>query len=292
MMKILLLGANGQLGFDILRKNQKKTHPLDIVAWQRADLDITDKDELIKKLRAQPFDVLLNCTSYHHTDHVEKTADLAFTINAFSVKQMALICKEKNARFVHISTDYVFSHSPQNQPLTEFDNPAPLNVYGASKLMGESLAQAVHEDTIIFRVASLFGVAGASGKGGNFVETMIRVGREKGQLRVISDQMMSPTSTSSIASIILKALETKVPSGVYHAVNTGIASWYEFAKTIIQNAGVKATVEPMSAAEYPSIAMRPSYSALNNNKLSKLVGPIPTWQDALNEYLREKGYLN
>lgn len=289
-MKILLLGANGQLGSDILRENQKSNHPADITAWTRSDLDITNKEELVSKLKAEEFDVLLNCTSYHNTDQVEKSADTAFMINAFCVKEMALVCKEKNARFAHISTDYVFSTN--NQLLTESDNPAPLNVYGASKLMGESLAQAVCDDTVIFRVASLFGIAGASGKGGNFVETMIRIGREKGKLRVINDQIMSPTSTASIASIILKALQTKVPAGIYHAVNSGRASWYEFAKAIIEKASVNAIVEPMLAADYPSVAVRPSYSALDNSKLTKLIGPIPAWEEALDSYLQEKGHTN
>jgi dTDP-4-dehydrorhamnose reductase len=292
MMKILLLGANGQLGSDIFRKNLMRDNPMEIIAWQRHNLDITNKEELQKKLKEQPFDVLLNCTSYHNTDHAEKTADMAFLINAFCVKEMAQICKEKNARFVHISTDYVFSHHPDNQPLTELDIPSPLNVYGASKLMGESLAESAHDDTLIFRVASLFGIMGASGKGGNFVETMLRIGREKGKLRVISDQTMSPTSTASIAEVILKAIHMQIPSGVYHTVNSGTASWYEFAKEIIQHAGVNANVEPMLAADYPSVAVRPSFSALNNNKLAKLVGPIPSWQSALDSYLREKGHIN
>lgn len=291
-MKILLLGANGQLGSDILRKNHESIHPVDIIAWKRSDIDITQKEEWIHKIKEQSFDVLLNCTSYHNTDHAEKTADMAFLINAFCVKEMALLCKEKNARFAHISTDYVFSHSKTERPHTECDSPSPLNIYGASKLMGESLAQMVHDNTVIFRVASLFGLMGASGKGGNFVETMIRIGREKGKLRVISDQVMSPTSTASIAEIILHALQKEIPSGVYHTVNSGKASWYEFAKTIIHQAGVSASVEPMPASEYPSVAVRPSYSVLDNTKLAKHIGPIPTWEETLNSYLREKGHIN
>lgn len=287
-MKLLLLGANGQLGSDIVRENNKNNYPYELIAWTRSDLDITNIDDLKQKLMAQPFDILLNCTSYHNTDHVEKTAETAFLINAFCVKEMALICKKKGARFLHISTDYVFSDSQNNQLLTESDLPKPLNVYGASKLMGESLAQVVHDDTIIFRVASLFGIAGASGKGGNFVETMMRLGREKGKLSVISDQIMSPTSTASIAQIILRALQSVIPSGVYHAVNSGSTSWFEFAKTIIEKAQINAVVLPMRAIDYPSIAMRPSYSALDNGKLTKLIGAIPAWQDVLEDYLREK----
>ncbi len=291
-MKILLLGANGQLGSDMIQQNQKTRQPAEIIAWQRSDLDITNQEELLRKIKTQSFDVLLNCTSYHNTDVVEKNAELAFLINAFCVKEMALVCKEKNARFVHISTDYVFSHSENNRPLTESDKPSPLNIYGASKLMGESLAQRVHADTIIFRVASLFGLRGASGKGGNFVETMIRMGREKGQLRLISDQIMSPTSTKSVATIILTALQANISHGIYHAVNSGKASWYEFAKKIIEKANVAATVEPMAAKDYPSVALRPAFSALDNTKLSQCVGTIPTWEEALDVYLREKGHIN
>ncbi|TAK79440.1 MAG: dTDP-4-dehydrorhamnose reductase, partial [Gammaproteobacteria bacterium] len=278
-MKILLLGANGQLGSDIVRAS----HSFEIIPWLRCDLDITDNDALKTKLMQQPFDVLINCTSYHNTDQAETNAGLAFSINAHAVKEMALLCKEKKARFMHISTDYVFSHG--KTPLTETSSPSPLNVYGASKLMGETLAQAVYDDVMIFRVASLFGIAGASGKGGNFVETMIRLGREKGKLRVIADQIMSPTATADIAEMLIKALEANIPSGIYHAVNTGYTSWYEFAKQIIAGAQVNAVVEPISAAEYPSITMRPSYSALDNSKLARLIGPIPTWQAALDKYL-------
>ncbi len=289
-MKILLLGANGQLGSDIVRANLAAPQTFEITAWRRPDLDVTDKEALRTKLLQQSFDVLINCTSYHNTEQAESNAALAFTVNTQAVKEMALVCKEKGARFVHISTDYVFSHSPEQRPLKETDCPAPLNVYGASKLMGEALAQAVYDDVIIFRVASLFGIAGASGKGGNFVETMIRLGREKGELRVIADQIMSPTATADIAKMLLKALNEKVPSGTYHAVNTGYTSWYEFAKRIIAEAKVNATVKPISASEYPSAAMRPSYSALDNSKLSQVIGRIPSWEEALQIYLQEKGH--
>ncbi len=287
-MKILLLGSNGQLGHDIVKMNALSHDPFMIQAWTRNQLDISTLDNIKTTLEKTSFDVLINCTSYHQTDQVEKNPHLAFIINAFAVKEMANVCREKKALFLHISTDYVFNDSKDNTPLEETACPAPLNIYGASKLMGESLSQAVHDTTIIFRVASLFGVAGASGKGGNFVETMIRIGREKGTIHVIADQIMSPTSTTSIANMILMALRKKIPAGIYHAVNTGSASWYEFAKNIIEKAQIKAVVHPIKAAEYPSIAVRPSYSALSNQKLARLIGQIPSWQEALDSYLIEK----
>jgi len=290
-MKILLLGSNGQLGSDILRINQKNNYPLEITGLTRADLDVSDKANIKSKLLKYSFDVLINCTSFTNTELAESNAEMAFAINAHSVKEMAEACKKKNARLVQISTDFIFSDNPHKIPLTELEPPAPVNIYGASKLMGESLAKLTLDDCLIFRVASLFGIAGASGKGGNFVETMIRVGSEKGKLRVISDQFMSPTSTADIADVILKAIMQKIPAGTYNTVNSGIASWYEFAKKIIEKTGLKVAVEPVKASEYISVITLPLFSALDNNKLSSLISPIRTWEDALDDYLLEKGHI-
>jgi len=288
-MKILLLGSSGQLGSDIIRMNHARHSPLTITALNRKNLDVTDKTKVRDTLLQHSFDVLINCTSYHNTDQVEANPIIAFDVNAYAIKHLAEICKEKHARFIQISTDYVFSH--HHQPLSESDLPSPLNIYGASKLMGEALAQAVYDDVIIFRVASLFGLRGASGKGGNFVETIIKNAKAKGQLRVISDQIMSPTSTADIAAIILKSIQLNLPAGIYHAVNSGYASWYEYAKTIIDYCQIKATVDPIPAKDYPAVAMRPTYSALNNSKLSGYIGAIPHWQNALKRYLIEKEHI-
>ena len=178
-MKVVVLGPNGQLGSDIFAANARNGGGIDIEGVGRDALDVTDLDRIEGVLGPMSFDALVNCTSYHKTDEVEKNASLAFTINAHAVQRMATVCAGKGARFVHISTDYVFS-GDATEPYVEEDRPGPLNVYGASKLMGEELARNAHDDTLVLRVASLFGVAGASGKGGNFVETMIRVAKERG----------------------------------------------------------------------------------------------------------------
>jgi dTDP-4-dehydrorhamnose reductase len=136
----------------------------------------------------------------------------------------------------------------------------------------------------------LFGVAGASGKGGNFVETMIRFGREKGHLRVVNDQTMSPTATADVAGAILKLLRSNAPAGLWHAVNSGAATWHAFAERIIRQAGVAATVEPISSSEFPTPAKRPAYSVLDNRKLAAAIGPMRAWQDALDSYLLAKGH--
>ncbi|MDM8007819.1 MAG: dTDP-4-dehydrorhamnose reductase, partial [Phycisphaerae bacterium] len=220
---------------------------------------------------------------------VERNATLAFTINAHAVKAIAEACAGKNATFVHVSTDYVFD-GRGSRPYREEDKPAPVNVYGASKAMGELLSRHVHDKTIIARVASLFGVAGASGKGGNFVETMIRVGREKGRLQVVNDITMSPTSTADVARMILDLLTEKAEPGIYHTVNSGQATWYEFAREIIARSKISAEVVPINSAQYPTAAMRPAYSVLDNHRTATVVGAIPSWHEALSRYLVEKGH--
>jgi len=289
-MKTILLGPNGQLGSDIRTENGRQGEPLLIRAVDRSILDLTDFEKAKCFLRNQHFDCLINCASYHRTDEVERNAQLAFTINAHLVQTLAEICAEKKARFVHISTDYVFGGQQKRAPLTEADGKAPVNVYGASKGMGEDLATLAGGDPMVLRVASLFGVAGASGKGGNFVETMIRLAKEKGKLSVVADQTMSPTGTADIAEAVIAMVKAGVRGGVWHVVNSGSATWYEFAKRIIDKIGVPASVTPISSAEFPTPAKRPIYSVLDNAKLASNIKPMRPWQDALDAYLIAKGY--
>lgn len=292
-MKILLLGATGQLGHDIARLAPSYSPGASITPMDIADLDVSNAAAIPGALGPISFDAIINCTSYHKTDEVEANAQQAVAINAFAVRALARVCAAKRARFIHISTDYVFDGRAK-RPYTEIDPVGPLNVYGATKAMGESLARAACDDTLIFRVASLFGVAGALGKGGNFVETMIRVGKEKGLLKVVSDQVMSPTATFDVARMLLESLKRKIPAGTYHAVNStdkGGASWFQFASRIIERSGIRAKVEPIPASAYPLPAQRPAFSVLDNSRLASLIGPIPHWHDALDRYLREKGHL-
>lgn len=288
--KILLLGANGQLGSDIVTLFAKSFSHYTITSLFKHQLDIINLETISQVLLAIDFDILINCTSFHKTDEVETNADKAFVINAKAVKIIAETCHKKNAKFIHISTDYVFSGMAE-KPYTEECNTGPVNVYGASKLMGESLIPIFCNNFLILRVASLFGIAGASGKGGNFIETMIKFGKEKGVLKVINEGAMSPTSTRFIATTIGKMLNLNAPSGVYHIVNDGAASWYDFAKEIIKLSKVNAEVLPIDASAFPTPALRPKYSVLDNSKIKKLgITTIP-WQESLAEYLHLKGYL-
>jgi dTDP-4-dehydrorhamnose reductase len=287
-VKVVLLGADGQLGTD-LRSTAAEAGGVDVLALGRDQLDVTDGDALRTKLGETPFDVIVNCTSYHRTDDAEQHAQLAVDVNAHAVAALAGICAERGARLFHISTDYVFD-GRRSTPYLEDDPIGPVNVYGASKALGERLAALAHDDTVVFRVASLFGVAGASGKGGNFVETMIRVGRERGELRVVADQFMSPTATADVARHIVAALREDLPAGTYHLVNSGHASWHEFAARIIDLVELDVAVRPLSTAEYPLPARRPAYSVLDNGKIAARLGPLPHWDDALQRYLRAKGH--
>lgn len=289
-MRLLLLGANGQLGTDIFSLSEKK-EGVSVATLGRSHLDVSRVEEVRAVLSEQDFDVLVNCTGYHKIDEVEGNPSLAFTVNAHAVAAMAEACDAKRARLVHISTDYVFGGGDLRRPYLETDCPAPINVYGASKLMGENLTALVHEDVLILRVASLFGRTRPSGKGRNFVETMIHLGQEKGALRVVDDIVMSPTASADVAGLIVKLIDQQAPPGIYHAVNSGWASWYEFARAIISGAGISATVEPIPSTEYPTLAKRPAFSVLDNSKLTLLVGQIPHWSDALNRHLRDMGYM-
>lgn len=287
-LNVLLLGANGQLGQDIQQAHRAAGEPFALTALDRAKLDVTSEN-LEERLTALSFDALVNCTGYHQTDEAEDNAALAFAVNAHALQRMAQACAKRNARLLHISTDYVFGGDIERRvPLTEDDNMAPVNVYGASKAMGETLAALTSERVVILRVASLFGLAGSRGKGGNFVETMLRVGRETGSLRVVSDQVMSPTATADVAEVVIQLLREPGVCGTFHVVNNGTASWYDFACEIIRQSAVEAEVSPCRSADWPTRALRPRFSALDSAKIATLRGPMRTWQKALGDYMRRR----
>lgn len=292
MPRIALFGANGQLGSDLQVLASQRG--LDLLAVTRAQIDATDPAASFEGL---DFDVAINCVAVTRVDDCEKDPTPAEAINARFAGRLAEACAAKGARLVQVSTDYVYGGQDQRAPLTEAVDRAPVNVYGATKALGEDLAFEAHDDVIVARVASLFGVAGASGKGGNFVETMIRFGKERGRLTVVDDQVMSPTASWDAGEAILDLIAARAPAGVYHVVNSGVASWCEFAATIVERAqvtkdGVAAEVVPIPTSQFPTPARRPPYSALSNAKLEAALGrPMPHWADALDRYLAAKGHV-
>jgi dTDP-4-dehydrorhamnose reductase len=289
MSKILLLGANGQLGIDLQEVFNTDTHH-DVQSVVRNELDMEQAASIAPYLDQQEFDVIINCTSYHKTDECEDYPHKAYTINSVAVAELAKYCKINNKLLIHISTDYVFSGT-HNHPYTEIDTTSAVNIYGISKVAGEQAIAAYHDKYFIFRVSSLFGVAGASGKGGNFVETMIRMAREGKSLKVVSDQYMSPTHTLDIARAIKTFLDKEINTyGIYHCSGEGECSWYEFAAEIFKQLGLKADLAPVSTLSYVTKARRPAYSVLSNKKISA-IHRMPVWTSALKEYLTRKKYL-
>ena len=286
-LKALLLGPNGQLGSDIRLAHAELRAAVDLVPLARDVLDLEARGEVELVLDGLRFDVLVNCAAYTRVDDAEDDATTAFAVNAHAVREMARGCAAKRARLVHVSTDYVFGGDrARRRPLGEDDPIAPVNVYGASKALGETFARNELEDLVVVRVAALFGAAGAGGRGGNFVETMIRSGTATGSLRVVDDQTVSPTATADVARVIMRMLARGCDPGLYHVVNAGTATWYDFACEIVRRAGVGATVAPCASGEFPVRAERPRYSVLDNTRASAAFGAMPAWQDALERYLR------
>ena len=290
-LKALLLGSEGQLGHDVRRAHAQSRKAVNLIPLARATLDLTAPGSVERVLGDLDFDILVNCAAFTGVDEAESNPTLAFAINAHAVQAMARVCAAKRARFLHVSTDYVFgAHDERQRPFREHDPTAPVNVYGASKAMGETLARLESDHVVILRVASLFGVAGAGGRGDNFVETIIRAGSERGVLRVVDDQTMSPTAADDVARVVVRMLAHDCEPGLYHVVNTGSATWFDFAREIVRRAQVKATVTSCTTGEHPVRAARPRYSVLDNARASAAFGAMPAWQVALERYLRAKGH--
>ena len=285
--RVLLLGPYGQLGHDVRHVHAQSGEPFDLVPIPRETLDLAAAGSIDRLLGSLRFDALVNCAAYTQVDLAEVDATGAFAINTHAVQALARVCAAKRARLLHISSDYVFGGDAARQrPLREDDPAAPVNVYGASKAMGERRARLEADDVVILRTASLFGVAGAGGKGDNVVETMIRTAQEKETLRVVDDQRMSPTATVDVARVAVRMLKDGCAPGTYHVVNAGSATWFEFACEIVRRAGLAADVTPCASEEYPVRAPRPRYSVLDGAKVSAAFGAMPAWQEALERYLR------
>lgn len=288
LMKIVIIGSNGQLGSDLLKVFTNSKY--DIVPLTHADIDVT-KFELSEKVlkNIQP-DVIINCAAYVRVDDAEDNADLAFGVNALGARNIAKICARLNSTLMHVSTDYVFDGRKQ-KPYTEDDIPNPINVYGNSKLAGEYFARNIPERYFIIRSSSLFGAAGASGKGGNFVETMIKKARNDEEIRVVDDMIMSPTYTMDAARMIRDILMKELPFGIYHVANSGSCSWFDFAKMIFEMLDIDANLIPIKTKAHGSKAKRPMFSALVSERLGECGLGMPEWEDGLREYLNEKGYF-
>lgn len=276
---ILVLGARGQLGQDLCaRLPIKSTRPL-----ARTELDLTDAGAISSVLRMVQPSVVINCAAYNQVDKAEDEPLGAFAVNAFALKQLAEVCCQLDAVLVHFSTDYVFGlEGFRPQPYVESDPPGPLSVYGVSKLTGEYFVRSLCPKHFVIRTCGLYGLHGAGGKGGNFVETMLRVAAQGKPLRVVDDQILTPTSTADLAEATLRLIEA-APFGLYHLTNAGQCSWHEFATRIFEFAGISANLTPISSESYGSRARRPDYSVLTTEHT--IAPKLRPWPDALADYL-------
>jgi dTDP-4-dehydrorhamnose reductase len=283
-MKIAVIGSTGQLGTDLL-KVLGAEH--EVYGLTHSDIEVSNI-KTFKALKEHQPDVIINTAAFHKTDQCEEESLKTFSVNALGARNIALISKEIGAIDVYISTDYVFD-GLNKRPYTEKDVPAPINTYGISKLAAEHFTKQ-NPKHYILRIASVFGAAGASGKGGNFVETMINKAKKGDPITVINDMWMSPTYTKHAAFILKSILEKQLQFGIYHATNKGYCSWYQFAEQIFRYAGLNPDLKPIKTAELNVKAKRPRFSALESTKLPKYGIAVPTWQQALQEYLIEKGH--
>jgi dTDP-4-dehydrorhamnose reductase len=287
-MKVLIIGADGQLGTDLCQVLRK----FEVVPLIQSDIEITSMDSVRKALLKHKPAIVVNTAAFVRVDDCEDEQDKAFMVNALGARNVAVLAQELGAKLVHISSDYVFGgeSEPKRTPYTEFDTPVPLNIYGKSKLAGEKFVQHLCTRYFIVRSSSLFGTAGALGKGGNFIETIIKLAKERDELKVVNDQVVSPTYAPDLSRKIAQLIETEY-YGIFHITNSGTCSWYEFAKEIVKLAGLKTPVTPIASAEYPQKARRPSNSVLDNYQLRLLgMADMRSWQEALKDYMIHKGY--
>lgn len=274
-MNVLVTGANGQLGNSI-RKISEEYSSNNYFFSDMPEVDITNLALLEGLMKEKKIEAIINCAAYTAVDRAEDDAALAAKINVDGPRNLAIAAKNANAKLVHISTDYVFD-GKCNLPLKETDNTAPIGVYGRTKRAGEVAVEEVGCDAIIIRTAWLY-----SEFGGNFVKTMLRLGKEKTEMGVVYDQIGTPTFATDLAYAIMDLL-TKGFSGftLYHFSNEGVISWYDFAKTVFDLSGINMKLNALESSEYPSKAERPAYSVLNKKKIKQAGVRVPYWRDSL-----------
>jgi dTDP-4-dehydrorhamnose reductase len=283
MKKVLVTGAGGQLGNEIQVLSPHYAGRK-FIFTDYQELDITDRQAVSAFIEQGRFYAVINCAAYTAVDKAESEKDQAYLINATGARYLAEAAAATGAKFVHISTDFIFDGT-HSTPILETDRPGPLSVYGASKLAGELAVQDVNPDSLIFRTSWVY-----SGFGGNFVKTILRLCRERESISVIYDQIGTPTYAHDLAKVILDTLDTVIEkkiSGVFNYSNEGVVSWYDFAVAIRDIAGLKTKITPIETAQYPTPATRPKFSVLNKKKIKETFGiEIPYWRDSLEDCMK------
>ena len=280
-MKVAVIGANGQLGTDLLEVLSKEH---DVIGLNHADIEITEIDSVKNALSTIKPAIVLNTAAYHIVPEAEKFPAKAFQINGIGVMNLAKVCQDLDTRLVHYSTDYVFDGKKQ-KPYTEDDRPNPLSVYANTKLSGEYFALNYSDKSYVIRVSGIYGKIPCRAKGGNFITTMIKLANEKPEVRVVNDEILTPTPTYHIAKNTAALIGTDA-FGLYHMSCEGEVSWYEFAKVIWETLQLKTPLYPASVKDFPLVVKRPFYSVLENRNLKNLgINNMPQWKEALIQFL-------
>lgn len=281
-MKWVVLGASGQLGRDLCPRL-----PGEVLGLDRSQLDLS-RPEMLAVLHQLHPDIVVNCAAYNFVDRAEAEPGEALAVNTIGVRWLAQTCRDLDCVLVHFSSDYVFGLEERNTPWTEDDLPGPVNVYGVSKLAGEYFVRSLCPRHFLIRTCGLYGVWGSGGKGGNFVETMLRLAGSGRPIRVVNDQVCTPTYTVDLAAVVATLVQTQ-HHGLYHVTNGGACSWYDFAAAIFELAGLTPELVPISTREYGAAARRPAWSVLTSRRLSATgIAPPRPWREALAAYLEER----
>ena len=285
-MRILIIGKTGQLGSMLVKDAIESGH--DVFAPAKNKLDITDTDSFLENVSRFLPDAIINTAAFHNVPLCETEPSKAFQLNCVAVKNMAKISDKFNSWFITFSTDYVFN-GEKRTPYIESDIPQPLQIYGISKLAGEYAALAYSNKSVIIRTCGLYGLQGASSKGGNFVDNRIKESEKRTSLEISSDQTVSPTYAGDLSKAVLQLIThpAKEP-GIYHLVNTGYCTWYEFTKEIFNILHIDAKVVPVDRKGRTGDMKRPLFSALKNEKASKLGITLPGWRDGFFNYISYK----
>jgi dTDP-4-dehydrorhamnose reductase len=277
-MKIVVTGANGQLGQELVRQLQQTN--FELYSFTKSDLDITNENivnEVITKIKP---DIIINAAAYTKVDQAEVEEETAYLVNAFGQRSLAVAAEKVGAKICYISTDYVFDGN-STVPYREYDKTNPLGVYGKSKLVGEELTKSLCSQYFIVRTAWVYGEFGQ-----NFVKTMLRLAKEKEEINVVNDQIGSPTYTVDLARFIIELVQTE-KFGIYHCTNSGSCSWYEFAKAIFEESNINVKINPITTEQFPRPAARPRYSVLDNFAMKVNGFPmLRHWREALKEFLK------
>ena len=283
MEKILIIGSNGQLGSDLCEVFKAKSS-IEILTLDRSRIELRDKSSVHKSITELRPNVVINCGAYVRVDDCEENPTYAIEVNALGAGFVAQASKDIDAVCVYISTDYVFDGS-KDSPYIEEDPACPLNIYGISKLSGEYMVRSYCTRHYIVRSSGLYGLAGSSGKGGNFVETIIGHANEGKPLSVVQDQVLTPTFTKDLSEAIAELID-KDDFGTHHITNSGECSWYLFAKTILDITGLKTELTSTTTAQYGAKAKRPAYSVLSNKKMEESgIKLLRGWHEALEDYI-------